>query len=75
MVSCIDRTSSSAARDIGASLKGPVVFRVLVQVAEDGDDVTQHIVNGFRKIILDPVPRWDGIDPSGDPLIEVRSDV
>jgi catalase len=28
-----------------------------------------------RKIIFDPVPRVDGIDPSGDPLIEVRSDI
>jgi catalase len=28
-----------------------------------------------RKIIFDPVPRTDGIDPSGDPLTEVRSDI
>ena len=28
-----------------------------------------------RKIIFDPVPKVDGIDPSGDPLTEVRSDV
>ncbi len=28
-----------------------------------------------RKIIFDPVPRVDGIDTSGDPLIEVRSDI
>ncbi len=28
-----------------------------------------------RKMIFDPVPRVDGIDPSGDPLTEVRSDV
>ena len=28
-----------------------------------------------RKIIFDPVPRVDGIDPSGDPLTEVRSDL
>jgi len=27
----------------------------------------------MRKIIFDPVPRVDGIDPSADPLIEVRS--
>jgi len=27
----------------------------------------------LRKIIFDPVPRVDGIDPSGDPLTEVRS--
>ena len=28
-----------------------------------------------RRIIFDPVPRVDGIDPSGDPLTEVRSDI
>lgn len=28
-----------------------------------------------RKIIFDPVPRVDGIDPAGDPLTDVRSDV
>jgi catalase len=27
------------------------------------------------KIIFDPVPRVEGIDPSGDPLTEVRSDI
>ena len=28
-----------------------------------------------RSIIFDPVPRIDGIDPAGDPLTEVRSDI
>jgi catalase len=28
-----------------------------------------------RKIIFDPVPRVDGIEPSGDPLTEVRADI
>jgi catalase len=28
-----------------------------------------------RRIIFDPVPRVDGIDPSGDPLTAVRADV
>ena len=28
-----------------------------------------------RKIIFDPLPRIDGIDSSGDPLTEVRSDI
>ena len=28
-----------------------------------------------RKIIFDPVPRVDGIDPSGDPLTQVRADI
>jgi catalase len=27
----------------------------------------------LRKIIFDPMPRVDGIDPSADPLIDVRS--
>ena len=27
----------------------------------------------FKRIIFDPLPRVDGIDPSGDPLIQVRS--
>jgi catalase len=28
-----------------------------------------------RKVIFDPVPRVDGIDPAGDPLTDVRSDI
>src|SRR5690349_15885221 len=28
-----------------------------------------------RKIIFDPLPRVDGIDPSGDPLTQVRADI
>ncbi|PWU20914.1 MAG: catalase [Verrucomicrobia bacterium] len=28
-----------------------------------------------RKLIFDPVPRVDGIEPSGDPLTDVRSDI
>ena len=28
-----------------------------------------------RKVIFDPVPRVDGIDPSGDPLTPVRADI
>jgi catalase len=78
---------------------GPVIFRVLVQIAEDDDDVTNatmiwpetrrlvefgtvtlkervdELAPERRKMIFDPVPRVDGLDPSGDPLIEVRSDV
>ena len=38
----------------------------LTQRANDADPE-------MRKIIFDPVPRVDGIDPSADPLIEVRS--
>jgi catalase len=77
--------------------RGPVRFRVSVQLAEDGDNVadttaawpggrpevpfgtvtlTERVHDAdpeVRKIIFDPVPRVDGIDPSADPLIEVRS--
>jgi catalase len=28
-----------------------------------------------RKIIFDPIPRVDGIESSGDPLTEVRSEI
>jgi catalase len=76
--------------------KGSVMFHVLVQMAEDGDDVTNatviwpetrqlvefgtvtlservdELAPERRKIIFHPVPRVDGIDPSGDPLTEVR---
>lgn len=79
--------------------KGPIRLGVFVQLAGDGDDVTDssapwpenrpqiHFgaitltkrVNDMepepRKIIFDPIPRVDGIDTSGDPLSEVRSDI
>jgi len=79
--------------------KGPFRLGVFVQLAGDGDDVTNasvpwpdnrpqiHFgaitlterVNDMeperRKIIFDPIPRVDGIDTSGDPLSEVRSDL
>jgi catalase len=77
--------------------KEPVKFRILVQIAAEGDDVSDATVTWpaarpeiefgtftltsfadqsdpeLRKIIFDPVPRVDGIDPSDDPLIPVRS--
>jgi catalase len=79
--------------------KGPIRLGVFVQLAGDGDDVTDSSVpwpndrpqihfgaitltarvNDIeperRKIIFDPIPRVDGIDTSGDPLSEVRSDI
>lgn len=79
--------------------KGPVTFRVVVQLAEPGDvgnnataiwpdsrkemdfgtlsiqERVDELAPERRKIIYDPVPRVDGIDPAGDPLIEVRSDI
>jgi catalase len=77
--------------------KGPIKFRVAVQLANDGDIVndateiwpdsrtvlelgtvalTAPIANNAKEqqhVIFDPIPRVDGIDPSDDPLLEVRS--
>jgi catalase len=86
--------------EIGPRLaRGPIRLGVFVQLAADGDDVTDSsvpwpegrtelpfgtitltgrvddTVPERRKIILDPIPRVDGIDTSGDPLSEVRSDI
>jgi catalase len=80
-------------------VKQPVKLRILVQMAEPGDDVADasttwpasrlEIPFGIvtlraredeqaperRKIIFDPLPRVDGIDPSGDPLTQARADL
>ena len=77
--------------------RGPIVFRVLAQLANQEDivdDATIHwpeertlldlgaltltrpVTDNAQKqkrIIFDPVPRVEGIDPSGDPLIELRA--
>jgi catalase len=77
--------------------KGPIKFRVLVQLANDGDivdDATIHWpedrtllelgtmaltepvaenAHEQKQIIFDPIPRVDGIEPSDDPLLEVRA--
>jgi catalase len=77
--------------------KGPIKYRILVQLANDGDivdDATVHwpedrtllelgtlvltepVANGDHEqkhIIFDPIPRVDGIDPSDDPLLELRA--
>ncbi len=37
--------------------------------------VVDHQVPERRKIIFDPLPRIDGVDSSGDPLTDVRSDL
>jgi catalase len=79
--------------------KGPARFRVLVQLAEAGDNITDatalwpesrqqaefgtiaikervdELAPERRKIIFDPLPRVDGIDSAGDPLIALRSDI
>ena len=76
---------------------GTINFRIVVQIAEAGDEVANATVHWpasrpeiefrtisltarvddadpeIRKIIFDPIPRVDGIDPSADPLIAVRS--
>ena len=86
--------------EIGPRLAtGPVLLGVFVQLAGEGDDVTDSSVPWpesraevrfgtltltarvddaepeRRKIIFDPIPRIDGIDSSGDPLTEVRSEI
>lgn len=77
----------------------PVKFRVVVQLAEEGDkvddatvrwpesrpqlafgeitlkEVTPNNAGEQQQIIFDPIPRVDGIDPSGDPLLELRAAV
>jgi catalase len=77
--------------------KGPVNFRILVQVANPGDvvdDATIHwpedrevvelgtleldapVADNDHEqqyIIFDPIPRLDGIEPSADPLLELRA--
>jgi catalase len=79
--------------------KGPISFRVVAQLANDGDivnDATEHwpadrTVSELGTItltapvaddaheqqwtIFDPIPRVDGIDPSDDPLLELRAAV
>ena len=79
--------------------KEPIKFKVVVQLAEDGDtvdDVTVHWPENRKflelgklsltepvldesheqkQIIFDPIPRVDGIEPSDDPLLELRAAV
>src|SRR6266478_9561997 len=77
--------------------KGPIRFRILVQLANDGDTVDDATIHWpenrtllelgamvltelvsdnaheQKQIIFDPIPRVDGIDPSADPLLELRA--
>jgi catalase len=77
--------------------KGPVRFRIVVQIADAADtvdDATVHWPESRRlvelgtvelnqvvpdtlaqqkHIIFDPIPRVDGIEPSADPLLELRA--
>lgn len=77
--------------------EGEVVFKLVVQVAEEGDvtndntvkwpaerkvvelgriSLTALVEDGLaeaKKTIFDPIPRVDGVEPSDDPLLEVRA--
>ena len=77
--------------------KGPVKYKVLVQLANEGDvvdDATVHWpedrkllelgtisltapvaddAHEQKQIIFDPIPRVKGIEPSDDPLLELRA--
>ena len=77
--------------------QGPVRYRVLAQLANEGDTVDDATVHWpedrtvvelgtialtetveadqdeQKQIIFDPIPRVDGIEPSGDPLLELRA--
>jgi catalase len=77
--------------------KGRIKFKVLVQLANDGDvvdDATIHwpedrtqlelgtitltalvpdSAHEQKQIIFDPIPRLEGIEPSDDPLLELRA--
>jgi catalase len=79
--------------------KGPIKFRLVAQLANDGDivnDATEHWpadrtllelgtialtalaadnAHEQQHIIFDPIPRVDGIEPSDDPLLELRAAV
>jgi catalase len=105
----VDHLTDAAAAAKGANFlfdevaeriaKGPIKFRILTQLANDGDVVNDATVNWPEErplldlgtvaltalvadnaheqqhIIFDPIPRVDGIDPSDDPLLELRAAV
>jgi len=87
-------------KDLAKRLEeGPIGFKILAQVAEEGDvtdDATVHwpkerpiVTLGTFKLdsllannekeqkyfILDPIPRVQGVEPSDDPLLEMRAGV
>lgn len=79
--------------------KGPVRFRIVVQIADAEDTVDDATIHWpesrklvelgtvelnevvpdtlaqQKHIIFDPIPRVDGIEPSADPLLELRAAV
>lgn len=76
---------------------GPIGFKLLAQVAEEGDNVNDATVHwpkerkvvelgsftldavvpdqekNAKYVIFDPIPRIDGVEPSDDPLLELRA--
>ncbi len=77
--------------------QGPVLFKFMAQVAEEGDvtndatvywpssrkvielgtikldRVDEDSLADQKKIIFDPIPRVEGIEPSDDPLLDMRA--
>ncbi|RMZ72236.1 catalase domain containing [Pyrenophora seminiperda CCB06] len=80
---------------------GPIAFKLLAQVAEEGDVTNNATVlwpeerklvelgtikiektlsdedslKEQKTIIFDPIPRIDGVEPSDDPLLDVRASI
>ena len=54
----------------GPDSRPEIPFGTITLTARVDDQVPDR-----RSIIFDPVPRVDGIDASGDPLTDVRSDI
>ncbi|KAB5532740.1 catalase-like domain-containing protein [Coniochaeta sp. 2T2.1] len=78
--------------------EGPVVFKLVVQVGEEGDVTVDNTVKwpeerklvelgtvklekvveddpvaAAKRLIFDPIPRVKGVEPSDDPLLDVRA--
>lgn len=77
--------------------EGPITFRLIAQIAEEGDEVNDATVHwpesrrqvelgtveveevlpnndkAQKHIIFDPIPRVQGVEPSDDPLFELRA--
>jgi catalase len=78
-------------------VKGPIKFKIAVQLADQGDEVNDATIHWpadrelleagtleltapvadhlaeQKHVIFDTIPRVDGIEPSGDPLLELRA--
>jgi catalase len=105
----IDTLDAEAAKDKDADFlqeeitarlqQGPVTFRLMAQVAEEGDitdnatvrwpetrplvelgsvkleSLVKDNAKEQKYIIFDPIPRVEGVEPSDDPLLEMRAAV